>query len=679
MRYTIGVDTGGTYTDAVVIDMHQRQVLASAKSLTTRGDLSVGISRALAAVLNDAGSALDRTQIAHLALSTTLATNALVEGHGSSVTSVLIGFDDRMVERTGIAQALPSAHVVRVRGGHQYTGEEHTALDEDALRTALQSEPGKSEAFAVTSNYAVRNPEHEHRAKALIGTLTSCPVTASSDLTDALNGPRRALTATFNARIVSLIVRLEQAVRRAMSALDIEAPIMIVKGDGAIASVKTVIEKPIETILSGPAASVIGARFLSGLSNFVISDIGGTTTDIATVRDGWPNLNNAGSQIGEYRTLVRAIDMTTYGLGGDSEVLAESDGQINLSASRVIPIALLAARFPAVLSALRTALGQTSGMLGAIRYLVRPDGAESIQYPQDLTPEDRSFLRQFDANEPVLYGRSVIKAADRARVTRLLTRGVLQQSGLTPSDAAHVLGRQSQWSRDGARAACELVGRGSGWVSGPGTSGVDAFAQAIFDTLASKSTRVVLDQLIGQPGTAAADTVVDAMARGQTQLGDLQLSMRPAVPVVAVGGPAGVFYTEVGRRLGRECVVPAHSDVANAIGAAVGLIKTRAVAEITYNEEGGYRVHGNGPPEFHSTPASALTAAEQIARSEASELAQSMGAVDVVLEVDIRRIDIPGTSPATGLMSATVTAQCTGTPGNSTNLLESTGTHSTAV
>lgn len=103
---------------------------------------------------------------------------------------------------------------------------------------------------------------------------------------------------------------------------------MIVRGNGALARAQSVLEKPIQTILSGPAASIIGARSLSGLEYFIVSDIGGTTTDIVTVRGGWPKLNPKGANVGGFRTLVRAIDMATIRLGGDSEVQFNTAGEI---------------------------------------------------------------------------------------------------------------------------------------------------------------------------------------------------------------------------------------------------------------------------------------------------------------------------------------------------------------
>ncbi|MEM7208619.1 MAG: hydantoinase/oxoprolinase family protein [Pseudomonadota bacterium] len=660
--YTIGIDTGGTYTDAVIIDAKSHVVVASAKALTTKGDLAIGVSEALEKVLTDAGEAFDRNAISLVSLSTTLATNALVEGHGSSVGVILIGFDDGMTARTNIAKAVPSAQIVRVDGGHVYTGQEQHPLDVEAIEAALNGDAGSADAYAVASHYSVRNPNHERRAEELIRSKTGCPVTASCDLSDALDGPRRALTATFNARIISLIVALENAVRSSMQALGIDAQIMIVKGDGSIATAESVIAKPIETILSGPAASVIGARFLANKSDFIISDIGGTTSDVATVRNGWPSLNEQGSDVGGFRTLVRAIDMQTVGLGGDSEVDIDFKGGVSLRNNRVVPVSLIANRWPHILTQMTSALAETGGMRGATNYLVFPEGASAGVFPEDLTDADRRFLERLDPEKPVLYGDVVFGAADRSRVPKLVDRGVIQISGFTPSDAAHVLGLQSQWSVKGARLVCELMGRATGKVSGAKVEeDVVAFAQEVHDAVAAKSARLLLERLTGTL-FRDDDPLVEAVTTNVHRVGDVRITMTPEIDIIAVGGPASVFYPAVGERLGIDVIIPSGAEVANAIGAAIGLIKVRAVVEITRTEGGGYLIHSEGEPQASDSSQRALEIASEAAREIAQREAKLMGGSEVEIDVSIKRIDIPGLSEDISLVAATVTAEVVSAP-----------------
>ncbi len=660
--YTIGIDTGGTYTDAAIVDARSHKVIASAKALTTKGDLSLGVSAALENVLHATSEGFSRSDISLVSLSTTLATNALVEGHGSSVATFLIGFDQGMVARTEIDRAIPSAQLVCVDGGHLYTGQEQAPLDVAGIETALAGAAGKVDAYAVASHYSVRNPNHERRAAALISEKTGCPVTASCDLSDALNGPRRALTATFNARIISLIVALEAAVRTALKNLEIDAQIMIVKGDGSIASAESVTTKPIETILSGPAASVIGARFLSGLSDFIIADIGGTTSDVATVRKGWPSLNEQGSDVGGFRTLVQAIDMQTVGLGGDSEVEVDFKGVVSLRSNRVVPVALVADKWPQVLSQLAAALSESGGMRGAINYILLTDGASAGVLPEDLSDADRKFLARLNPQQPTLYSDVVYGAADRSRVPRLVDRGIIQISGFTPSDAAHVLGLQSQWSLQGARLACELMGRATGKVIGVDVQeDVEKFAGDVHHAVAAKSARLLIERLAGRR-FSGDDSLVNATAHGQYFVGDLSVSLKPTIDVIAVGGPAAVFYPEVGKRLGTQVIIPSGSEVANAIGAAIGMIKVRALVEITSSEAGGYLIHSGGEPEYCEHSAEAIARAEVLARAAAQRESMIMGGSEVEIDVSVERIDIPDMGEDISLMAATICAEVVSLP-----------------
>ena len=215
--YFIGVDTGGTYTDAAVIEAIGHQVIATAKALTTKGDLAIGVGEAMVAALGSLPRGLRPEDIALVSVSTTLATNAVVEGHGSAVGVILIGFDAAMAARTGIARAFPGIPIAMIAGGHDHNGEALCQLDTDALRAAIAAMP--VDAFAIASSFAVRNPAHEIEARDLIVEATAKPATLSTELTSELDAPRRALTAVLNARLISRISTLIEAVRRAMARL----------------------------------------------------------------------------------------------------------------------------------------------------------------------------------------------------------------------------------------------------------------------------------------------------------------------------------------------------------------------------------------------------------------------------------------------------------------------------
>ena len=162
----------------------------------------------------------------------------------------------------------------------------------------------------------------------------------------------------------------------------IDAPLMIVKGDGSLMKAEIALEYPVETILSGPAASVVGAGFLTGLEDFVVSDMGGTTTDIAVVSGGRPVISDEGALVGAWRTMVEAVDVRTSGLGGDSEVCFDRQLRLRVGPRKAMPLSLMAHSFPAALALLRS-----------IAELERlPPYADAICIPQSRSRAARAFL-----------------------------------------------------------------------------------------------------------------------------------------------------------------------------------------------------------------------------------------------------------------------------------------------
>ncbi|MEM9125420.1 MAG: hydantoinase/oxoprolinase N-terminal domain-containing protein, partial [Pseudomonadota bacterium] len=204
MALALGVDTGGTYTDAVLI-RDEAEVIASAKSLTTRADLAIGVGKAISAVLQDAQ--ISAEQISMASLSTTLATNALVEGQGGRVALIYIGFKESDLEKHGLRDALKGDPALVISGGHTHAGGEAAPLDTAALEAFIDSDQGVS-GFAVAAQFATRNPAHELLAARLIAARTGAPVTCSHQLSARLNGPKRAVTAVLNARLIGMIDRL---------------------------------------------------------------------------------------------------------------------------------------------------------------------------------------------------------------------------------------------------------------------------------------------------------------------------------------------------------------------------------------------------------------------------------------------------------------------------------------
>ncbi len=639
MALALGVDTGGTYTDAVLI-RDEREVIASAKSLTTRADLAIGVGKAISAVLDEAQVTPD--QISMASLSTTLATNALVEGQGGRVALIYIGFKESDLEKHGLRDALKGDPALVVAGGHSHAGGEVTKLDVEALEAFLDSHTGVS-GFAVAAQFATRNPTHELEAARIITEKTGAPVTCSHQLSAKLNGPKRAVTAVLNARLIGMIDRLIGRAQDQLLSLDITAPMMVVRGDGALMSAEQARERPIETILSGPAASIVGARWLTGAENALVSDIGGTTTDVALIRDGKPAIDPAGAQVGGFRTMVEAVAMRTHGLGGDSQVHVMTEGLkggVFLGPRRVLPVSLIASEAPEVVHAIldeqlrSTTVGEHDTRFARRVPGVRADG---------IGAREEALLDRLGDQVLPLSGLLRTRMENGA-LTRLVDRGILQVSGITPSDASHVLGRVEAWDADAARKALELVARkrvGSGDMLAVTP---EHLAQMIIDQLTEQTSLTLLETAFaeeaedfGLPPKELARHVLTQ--RGLTQhRGLLALDAALNVDVVGLGASAPSYYPAVGERLRCKIVLPEHAGVANAIGAVVGRLTLRRSGTITSPAEGQYRVHlEDGPKDFNASD-EALALLEKILRDETEGAVREAGAEDirVVVDRDIR-------------------------------------------
>jgi N-methylhydantoinase A/oxoprolinase/acetone carboxylase beta subunit len=655
----IGIDTGGTYTDAVALDRDRHTVIATAKALTTKGDLSVGISEALTAVLNKLSPVHSVSDIGMLSLSTTLATNAVVEGHGNSVALFLIGFDDAMAERTGLRKSFPELPIIRFAGGHDHNGHEVQPLDIDAIERAADALKSKVSAFAIASSFAVRNPRHELRARDIVSSISGMPVTMSRELTSSLDAPRRAMTAVLNARLVSRISMLVASVRRSMQQLGIEAPLMVVRGDGSLADATQVALRPIETVLSGPAASMIGAKWLCERLDFIMSDIGGTTTDVGIMSGGSPKVAEQGAEVGGWRTMVQAIDVRTIGLGGDSLVQVGLDRRLTIGPRRAVPVSLLGHHFPEVLSMLEADLSDTDFSSLHGRFALLPFAQDQRAETAGVSERERALLATV-GQRPIPLRRIAASSSALRSLETLARRGLVQLSGFTPSDAAHVLGLQANWSRRAAELAAAAAVRLRDMRAATDED-VNDFCQSVWSETVALSARAIIETASGQP--LAGNMLAQAACDGTGQVGLARVTIGPTVPIVAVGGPARVFYEEVGRRLASDVVFVKNFDVANAIGAAAGLVGLRTSVSVEGDGSGLFRIFSAEGVQETTSGVQALQIAEELARRLAAAELRQRGARQAEVKIRFNKSYLPEAQGEDGLLKAEVIAEASGEAG----------------
>ena len=666
MPVLLGIDTGGTYTDAVLFDERSEQVVASAKALTTRHDLAVGIRGAAEAVL--AGSGVDPASIALVSLSTTLATNALVEGQGGRVGLVLVGFDEAAAARAGIADALRGDPCVRIAGGHDAAGRQSEALDLAALDRAIAEVEGSVAAFAVSGMFAVRNPDHEIAVRDRLRERTGLPVTCGHELSSRLDGPRRAMTCVLNARLVPVIQRLLGAADRSLAALGVSAPMTVVRGDGALVGAEVARLKPVETILSGPAASLVGASHLTGERDALVADIGGTTTDHALLIDGRPGIDSGGATVGGFRTMVEAVAMRTVGLGGDSEVRWGTDPRdgatgrrLQVGPRRLVPLSLLATEHPDLVGDTLERQRATARRGDGIgRFALRIDFADRIA---DSPSRREAILLERLAGGPAALDRLLESQAETGALDSLVGRGLVLLCGVTPSDAAHVLGMHDEWNADAAHAGISLFAEQQDSRGVAIAPDGEAMSRAIVDTLVERLAEALLGAACDQDGHAFADLgrylLRAASTPGEHALVDF--SVRLDRPIIGLGAPAPAYYPAVAARLGTRAVVPEHAGVANALGAVVGGVRIRASGTIARPDDGLYRVFAGTSPQDFPDLETATDHARRLLGARARRDAIEAGAGEVNLSFE-RRDRVAVVEGRETLVESTVVAVASGRP-----------------
>ncbi len=671
-HYFLGIDTGGTFTDAVLLD-DAKQVIAAAKSLTTRFDLALGIGGALDKLPQEA-----LKRVALVSLSTTLTTNSVVEGKGSPVCVLLAGYDAAQIKASGMLELLGADAIVSLPGGHDAGGNAITALDEESSKAAILKNAPRVSAFAISASFAVRNPAHELQLRAWVKELTDKPVTCGHELASSLGAPRRAMTVALNARMISHVKALIDSVTRTLNVRKIDAPLMIVKGDGTLINAQSALDRPVGTVLSGPAASVIGACALSGVSNAIVADMGGTTTDIAVVRNGRPELSVDGALIGDWRPMVEAVKVYSIGLGGDSEVRFLGGKGLAIGPRRVVPISLLAHEHPEILPVLERQQNE-SPHGSQIRFALRLQSDEALI---SRLPDDELRAWERLAKGPVDLERSNIEDRPLSRaLARLERKGLAIYSGFTPSDAAHVLGMATHWSQDAATLAARVWARQMRYMYGLGTWTLgDAVAPSrqVVDLVLSTICQKLIEAGLNDAGQMNEDRASN-MAALLTQMA-LQahagtgpahtkaapsvfaLRFAPDMPLVAVGAPASSYYPSVAQGLGMALVVPPFAEVANAVGAVLGEVSQRIHITVTQPVRGTFRVYTKaGPKDFAGVDA-ALAHARELAAAEATQNALDAGADGV--QVTFSQTDNTVNNDIDGNMffEAIVTATASGAP-----------------
>ena len=574
-RLGLGIDAGGTYTDVVIYDFQGHQVLQKAKALTTKWDFTIGIEQAL--------DQLDRsslTQIDVVAISTTLATNAVVEGRGQTAGLIIMPpyglFDPPDILYRPIAILDAKMEI---------DGTEISPVRPDQVRAVVRRlvEQDGVTAFAVTGYASHVNPAHELQVKAIIQQETGLTVTCGHEVSDGVNYRVRATTAALNARIIPCLEALLDDVQRSLRCRDIGAPVMVVRSDGSLMNIESARLRPIETILSGPAASVAGASYLSRATNALVVDIGGTTTDTAVIKNGVVRTCAEGARVGDWQTHVHALRMRTIGLGGDS-IVAFEQRRLRIGPQRVAPVSWLVARHPASVGALpwlEQHLDHFQPSTRAMDLVMRNGRTSPVHLDQDESAI-LAALEERPMSVHELTARLNRRSWNLLDLDRLEDHYLIQRCALTPTDLLHATGQLQLWDEGAARRFADLVARLQNIDLGE-------LARQVMDQivrmLAVELFKTQLDEEINPDGLQKSPVAM-AMINNLLDGGNSDYRVRVQLhrPIIGIGAPAHLFLPQAAQLLETEAILPLHADVANAIGAITSPVCVRHQLEISPTE-----------------------------------------------------------------------------------------------
>ncbi|MEW5816962.1 MAG: hydantoinase/oxoprolinase family protein [Spirochaetota bacterium] len=588
--YALGIDTGGTFTDGVVYNLTQNKIIAKTKVITTRSNLTIAINNCLDNLLFDLDNKKIKeavlNRIKMVCLSTTLATNAIVEGQGADVGLILIGYEPN--------KTLPAQSYVCIKGGCDIKGKIKEPVEPAEAKAAIHALKGKVEAFAVSGYMSIRNPAQELEVEKLIMELTGCPIVCAHQLSADLGIYERTVTAILNARLIPLIAHLIDAVKAGLAAKKIRTVVKVVRGDGSLISEKVAREKPVETILSGPAASFIGARTLSGIQNAIVVDMGGTTTDVAVLKNGKPSLNDEGARVGGWLTRVKAAEITTVGLGGDSFIQVSKDKVLTIGPQKVFPLSWITTEYPYLLGELDTIKNTHYFPLNSqptcIMCLIKePANIE-------LNETERNILKIIKDGPHSLYyiSKKLNKDANIIPWERLVNIGAIHRANLTPTDILHVTGKFSTWNKEAAALGVSIMSDRFG-------STREIFVKKVLDKLHYMIFELLIEKLIARRNNKisikksdeSVYLIKEMFYREDNLHSNIMFSVSLNLPVVAVGAPVIAYFPEVVKKLNTRLIIPPDADVANAVGTVNGQVVERVKVLIKPGESAGFYVYNS--------------------------------------------------------------------------------------
>ncbi|MCQ2552932.1 MAG: hydantoinase/oxoprolinase family protein [Clostridia bacterium] len=632
MKIAIGIDTGGTCTDAVAYDYESQRVIAKGKTLTTREDLSIGISKALDALPQELIQSA-----AIVSLSTTLATNACVENKGGRAKLVLFGMTDELMQRLKVEEQYG------IKKGYVRCVDTKSAADGSHI-----DEPNWEELFEEYSQWL---SDVDYMACAeLYGPTTGAPCekkfkqflkekknldcVCADELTARIDVIQRGATALLNARLLPVVQEFIGIAVADIRKRGCDAPIMVVRSDGRLMSTDATKLKPVETILSGPAASILAGKAFTDKGNYMVVDMGGTTTDVSMVQNKETLTAKEGISIGGWKTSVDGVFVDTFALGGDSTIRFIK-GELTIDNRRCVSMCNAATRWPFIKDQLKELF--KAGYWGKFHmyeclYLVR--------MPKDLSrydEQERILIDILKDGPGTLHYLKEHRGLDLyiLDTKRLEDEGVIIRFGLTPTDFMHIKGDYTEFDAEASMLAakCALFSALKPFEDADAMALADEVYDAVECKMYSNLVRILVTQDHSRALKNGLSKELEHIIKDSWKVfkGEKRLaisSFKTDMVLLGMGAPTHVFLPKVAEALGTTCILPENAEIGNAIGAVMSEPYVKSSVTITQWDEGGlsYLVHTPDGSFKYQNLGEATKLARKIAIEKAEKEARLRGA-----------------------------------------------------
>ena len=633
----IGIDTGGTCTDAILYDFDARKICGYGKALTTKDHLETGIAAALDTL---PPQLLKKAEM--IALSTTLATNACVENKGTRSKLLMIGFDESLMDHL---KDIYASYGLKDRTQFIILDAKVEGLysqpfdpDWDDLRRRAKEYFEDCDSIGIVQKHPRANGgRFELTAQQILKEEVSLPITISYDISNEVDVLKTAAGTMLNARLVPLISEFMDAVHHVLDERGLHIPVSIIRSDGTMMPEEMAKIYPVETILCGPSASVVGGSALAGEEDGLIVDMGGTTTDIAVIRKKKPVLAGGGIRIGQWKTMVQGLYVNTFGLGGDSAVRYK-DEKLFLDTVRVIPLSVLASQYQNVLPALRKLAEnpRISAVWTYEFYVLQKDIAGKKGYSE-------YEHRLCDAlKEGPLLAMELAERMGRypgmLAAERLEEDGILIKSGLTPTDMMILKGDFDLYGKEAAELAIRCLCAN---IHPQPEEIPDLVYDLVYRRLYHCIGKVLLKQQYPDHKELSDSEYLEMLLdcfyeqakerekTGEKALQSASLSLTTQYPLIGVGAPIHVFLPKAAGLLGTRAVIPELAGVANALGAAVCRKAAQCMLTIKAEYDSveciGYSFAHDGKRYFFEDQEKALSAGKEAVMQDARKRALLLG------------------------------------------------------